>query len=122
MKKKKMEQLCWTCERSCGGENGCEWSNYLRPVPGWTAERVVKKDGIQYVQTYHIDECPKYINDGQNRRKYVECHKRISDEVKKRIVKLKEQGYTHRKIAEKCDTSQFTVSKVLKKMRCKNGS
>lgn len=116
--KKEKEQLCWTCERACGGENGCEWSNFLRPVPGWTAKKIKKKDSMRYTETYHIEECPKYINDGQKRRKYVECHKRISEEDKKRIVKLREKGYTHKKIAEECDMSQYSVSKVLKQKRC----
>lgn len=54
------QQLCRFCENAVPGEDGtrgCEWSEGLRPVPGWDAEMVVKA-GCGY--TWRIRDCPKY--------------------------------------------------------------
>lgn len=39
----KKDQLCWECKNACGG---CEWSANLEPVPGWTAEKVPRREYI----------------------------------------------------------------------------
>lgn len=53
-------QLCWSCERACGG---CEWSREFKPVKGWTAEKTVIEDNGEHCETYKIIKCPKYICD-----------------------------------------------------------
>ena len=45
------EQLCWTCQKSCGA---CSWSGCFQPVKGWTAEKVHRKT---------IENCPEYVPD-----------------------------------------------------------
>lgn len=60
---KQKEQLCWSCKNACGG---CEWSAYLEPVPGWTAEKVPRweyigtKENKRKGFSYKITECPKF--------------------------------------------------------------
>ena len=60
---KQKEQLCWSCKNACGG---CEWSAYLEPVPGWTAEKVPRweyigtKENTRLGFSYKITECPKF--------------------------------------------------------------
>lgn len=50
-------QICWDCKNACGG---CEWSDRLEPVPGWTAKKVKKFDhGLEYT-TYSIKKCLKF--------------------------------------------------------------
>ena len=44
-------ELCFHCVNGAGG---CEWSNRLQPVPGWTAEYTEKTGN------YWITACPKY--------------------------------------------------------------
>lgn len=62
------EQPCWTCEHavpSMDGKKGCSWSNSFTPIPGWTARPVRRNDMDQsYFDTYHIDRCPQYVQDG----------------------------------------------------------
>lgn len=60
---KQKEQLCWSCKNACGG---CEWSAYLKPVPGWTAEKVPRWEYVNTKEnkllgfTYKITKCPKF--------------------------------------------------------------
>lgn len=60
---KQKEQLCWSCKNACGG---CEWSAHLEPVPGWTAEKVLRweyigtKENKRPSFSYKIIECPKF--------------------------------------------------------------
>lgn len=61
-------QLCWTCANACGG---CEWSDHLKPVPGWDAtptSRVLKvggkgKGGTRVASSFVIHTCPKFRRD-----------------------------------------------------------
>lgn len=59
-------QLCWTCQKACGG---CAWSDTLEPVPGWTAVpvRMRYRDGKalrpREIDTYSITACPEYAED-----------------------------------------------------------
>lgn len=57
---KRKDQLCWDCAKACGG---CEWSDGLDPVPGWTAKKVLRKDGWHSYTTYEITACPKFERD-----------------------------------------------------------
>ena len=51
------EQLCWDCVKATGG---CSWSRNLKPVDGWIAKQVKRKDGET---TYKITSCPQFIHD-----------------------------------------------------------
>ena len=61
-------QLCWTCANACGG---CEWSDHLKPVPGWDAtptSRVLKAGGkgknrTRVASSFVIHTCPKFRRD-----------------------------------------------------------
>lgn len=62
------QQLCWTCANACGG---CEWSDHLKPVPGWDAtptQRVLKcggkgKNRTRIEASFVIHYCPKFRRD-----------------------------------------------------------
>lgn len=59
----KSQQPCWTCRNavpSADGRHGCEWSEELRPVPGWDAE-LITKPGLGIL--WAIRSCPKYSQD-----------------------------------------------------------
>ena len=64
------QQLCWTCANACGG-CGCEWSDHLKPVPGWDAtptSRVLKvsgkgKGGTRVASSFVIHTCQKFRRD-----------------------------------------------------------
>ena len=51
------DQLCWKCKNATGG---CIWSRYLKPIDGWEAKQVKRKDGDM---TYKITSCPQFIHD-----------------------------------------------------------
>lgn len=51
-------QLCWRCEKACGG---CSWSDELNPVKGWTAKPVVVKDSEGAIRSYNIKKCPEFV-------------------------------------------------------------
>lgn len=57
----KNEQPCWTCKKACGG---CRWSDELKPVKGWDAVKVKRKDdsGEKNLFGYKIISCPEYEN------------------------------------------------------------
>ena len=59
----KRQQLCWSCKKSCGGENGCSWFNGHNPIPGWTAVPTISDkycvDGkLREVKSFKIIKCP----------------------------------------------------------------
>ena len=60
--------LCWDCRRATGF---CAWSARLKPVKGWTAEKV--KVGTP-LETYMVQECPLFERDAilGGQRKYKE--------------------------------------------------
>lgn len=109
------EQLCWTCQRACGGVNGCEWSNKLSPVQGWTAEIITRKNGEQ---GYLIAKCPKYINDGIKEKPKKKLHRVISEKTQKTIVELRNLNYTYKKIAEITKVSPPTIRKIIQENNC----
>lgn len=49
---------CWTCKKACGG---CIWSQSFKPVPGWTAEKTFIPSNGEMAASYHIIECPEYM-------------------------------------------------------------
>ena len=55
----KNEQPCWTCKKACGG---CRWSDKLKPVKGWDAVKVKRKDdsGKENMTGYKILYCPEH--------------------------------------------------------------
>ena len=57
-RKRKNEQLCFTCENACGN---CNWSESFTPVPGWDAKPTVIKDRDGNIPSYKIKQCPEYI-------------------------------------------------------------
>lgn len=117
------EQLCWTCQRACGGANGCEWSNFLRPVKKWIAIEVTRKDGSK---GYRIVFCPKYIKDGDTSKKkktsYGVCACRakgsigthLMHEEKELILTLRKLGLTYRRISAITNISISTISRVVR--------
>ena len=49
-------QFCWDCVHAVPDEtHGCSWSNFLKPVEGWQAE----KTDI----SYHVISCPLFEKD-----------------------------------------------------------
>lgn len=52
------QQICWDCAKACGK---CSWSRCLKPVEGWTAEIVYVKQALTRIQTYHITDCPQFV-------------------------------------------------------------
>lgn len=55
--------LCWECRNAVPSAvtgRGCEWSKWLQPVPGWTAEGVKR---ATLGDTWIVHACPKYIPD-----------------------------------------------------------
>lgn len=58
------ETLCWSCQNATGG---CSWSKKLKPVRGWTAERIFLKYNengkAKYDKSYKVVSCPKFKAD-----------------------------------------------------------
>lgn len=57
--------LCEVCQNAVpnGKDRGCEWSISFLPVPMWNAIRTQLKMSDKYVESYSVQECPKYIPD-----------------------------------------------------------
>ena len=54
--------LCWKCQKSCGGPNGCSWFNGFKPVPGWDAIRndtIYRNSGPKL--SYTVISCPEFV-------------------------------------------------------------
>lgn len=60
-KERKMakDTICWICSRALPG-NGCPWSNYGQPVPGWAAKHRYISANIGFEDTYCVFECPLF--------------------------------------------------------------
>lgn len=61
-------QLCWDCAKATRPDRGkndtCEWATEKEPVPGWTAEKVVRDKGTKFEMiSYMVTECPKFERD-----------------------------------------------------------
>ena len=62
----KHSQLCWLCEKACGG---CSWSKDFTPIEGWKAiptkisSYTMLSNGRRkkyYMDSYEIHECPEF--------------------------------------------------------------
>ena len=67
--------LCWDCAYATGG---CRWSDKLKPVKGWTANRTHKKEFDSWV----VIECPELLRDARENglKRLVERRKDEDDE------------------------------------------
>ena len=62
------EQLCWTCKNTNG--DICPWfAKDAKPVEGWVAKPTLIKYKEEQIPSYHIKECPNYIEE----RKQIKC-------------------------------------------------
>lgn len=61
-------QLCWDCRFATNPAGSrCSWARELKPVKGWTAERVTlapsnpfyRRKGL-LVETWHVRACPLF--------------------------------------------------------------
>lgn len=65
--KTKGTSLCWCCKKavpkrnSLGEIEGCSWSMYFQPIPGWDATpgRFKHEDGKDVI-TYCVNSCPEF--------------------------------------------------------------
>lgn len=53
----KEQTLCWECKKSIGH---CNWSRYLKPVPGWTATSTTIRYSNTCDESYCVVACPEY--------------------------------------------------------------
>ena len=55
------QSMCGDCVRSVGL---CSWSHSLKPVPGWDAEMVLRRnnDG-SYTKGFCVKSCPEFIKE-----------------------------------------------------------
>ena len=53
----KQMTICWDCSKACAG---CQWSQCLEPIPGWTATQTKDKDGVI---SYCVSDCPQFDRD-----------------------------------------------------------
>ena len=69
MSKAVVQQLCWSCKNAVPDDvgHGCEWSEGLRPVPGWEAVPVFRQS---MGDTWSISQCPKYDPEPIGRKLY----------------------------------------------------
>lgn len=56
--------ICWNCKNcvpSVEKKQGCEWSEHLKPVPGWDAVRhkLTVSTGRSVI-SYMVRSCPKF--------------------------------------------------------------
>ena len=70
--------ICFYCKKACGD---CSWSAIdpvtkeplFEPIPGWTAEPAVQRNGKTPVNTYHITACPEFDPDDDYKLKCKVC-------------------------------------------------
>ena len=70
MRKPKYSQsLCWICANAvpnADGTRGCSWSQELKPVEGWEAEKVYNSNVARVARpdfSYKVIKCPEFEND-----------------------------------------------------------
>ena len=102
------EQLCWTCKNACGG---CDWSNLIEPVKGWTAKKVQRKS----YETYRISECPEYIPDKKTDSEEQQRGMITKDELAE-IKTMLDSGSSTEEIAICLNRRDKTVRKALAKI------
>lgn len=57
--------ICEICQNAVpnGKDRGCEWSMYFRPVPNWTARFSPIAMDKRMVESYAVEDCPRFIQD-----------------------------------------------------------
>ena len=62
----KKTTLCWSCANAAGK---CTWSDKLKPVRGWTAEKTkIKCSPVEFVDSYYVIACPRFKKDRERPR------------------------------------------------------
>ena len=51
--------ICWNCKKAIGG---CTWSDFFKPVKGWTAEQT-RPAGSKPYTSYIVEKCPEFERD-----------------------------------------------------------
>jgi len=70
------QTLCWDCANATGN---CRWSEKLKPVKGWTAEKTLKHSsygsGQVLIESFIVRECPEFVRDcyGHGTKRIKEC-------------------------------------------------
>ncbi len=55
------DTLCWKCKNACGN---CPWSDgSFTPIDGWVATPTIIYNPDSTIPSYHITECPLFIED-----------------------------------------------------------
>lgn len=49
-------QKCWECKNVAT----CDWGKYGKPIEGWKAKKAKIKSGYMHMETYKIQDCPKF--------------------------------------------------------------
>ena len=87
------ETLCWSCQHAIRirGEHECPWAWNFKPVPGWKAKKIIV-NGV--TETYRVDMCPMYKNDGTAQEKVnaEEESDELSPARKKKLERLEKEG------------------------------
>lgn len=101
--------LCWECRNAVPSAvtgRGCEWSKWLQPVPGWTAEGVKR---ATLGDTWIVHACPKYIPDRPRKASAGPKDTRLFPQ---RLQELRERrGLTQRTLSELCGLSKNMISR-----------
>lgn len=65
----RVKTLCELCQNAVPNyiNRGCEWSMYFKPVPNWDALRSEHLMGGKRVESYAVQDCPKYLPDPPRR-------------------------------------------------------
>ena len=57
--------ICWDCARAVN--NGCPWSKFNAPVPGWKAkETIVNQYNCIPLKSYIVISCPLFVDDSKS--------------------------------------------------------
>lgn len=61
----RLNTLCWRCNKSCGGIDGCSWFNGFKPVPGWNAMATIIKspNSNKTIDSFEVVDCPQFEQD-----------------------------------------------------------
>ncbi len=78
------ENICFDCINAVGG---CSWSQFFKPVKGWTAKRTkIKVNETTTLKTYYITACPLFIQDN-SRRKPKLVKQEIQETINRKFMK-----------------------------------
>lgn len=108
--------LCWYCDRP--GTGSCSWDRKLQPVEGWTAKERIYHMKHKNDITYHVVECPEFIEgrdvDGTWQRA------KLSDEDLRNMLDMLKAGTNMQVIANRFDVTKSAVE-YRKKMFIRQG-